>query len=447
MWKKFLYLFGIPFVLFGVVGEARAACDQTLSTGANIASAVSSAAAGSTICLNSGNYGSVTISNITKSSNVTIRSSTSKGATVTFTVRNSNHLVFNDMTFAGGDVCDPGELNHDLQFTNNAFTNHFKVCGGGGLSPSTDVHILIDGNTFTNIPNEGGIEGRLQGYDMMGVTISNNIFNNTNTSGANCTDGIQTGGNGGTIGPGNTFTGLVQGGCGPHIDSIQLWSSNPVPSNVTIIGNYFDKDTMYIGAYDGSASILVKDNVFGPGDSNTHGLPLQFGAVNGFNVLHNTFKGGWSLAQGTKAGMTPTHNATYKDNIFAGTRINDAGDQPGCSSGCVYDHNLYTSSSDVHAGDTNTIIGTPTFTGGSNPSTWAGYQLTSSSLGYHNASDGQDRGTTYYGSGTVNPPPPDTTPPTAPTNLAANVTLGAQVDLTWTASVDAVGVALYQVER
>lgn len=44
-------------------------------------------------------------------------------------------------------------------------------------------------------------------------------------------------------------------------------------------------------------------------------------------------------------------------------------------------------------------------------------------------------------------PAPDTTAPTAPTNLAATVVSASQIDLSWTASTDAVGVTGYSVER
>ncbi len=42
---------------------------------------------------------------------------------------------------------------------------------------------------------------------------------------------------------------------------------------------------------------------------------------------------------------------------------------------------------------------------------------------------------------------PDTTAPTAPTNLALTVISSSQIDLTWTVSTDAVGVTAYNVER
>ena len=54
-------------LLVGVSHSSMAACDQTLSVGANVASAVANAASGTTICLNNGNYGKVDFFNISRS--------------------------------------------------------------------------------------------------------------------------------------------------------------------------------------------------------------------------------------------------------------------------------------------------------------------------------------------------------------------------------------------
>ena len=54
---------------------------------------------------------------------------------------------------------------------------------------------------------------------------------------------------------------------------------------------------------------------------------------------------------------------------------------------------------------------------------------------------------TDQGIGTVTPPPPDTTPPSTPTNLTATATSSSQINLTWTASTDNVGVTGYKVFR
>lgn len=50
-------------------------------------------------------------------------------------------------------------------------------------------------------------------------------------------------------------------------------------------------------------------------------------------------------------------------------------------------------------------------------------------------------------SGFTPPPPPDTTTPSVPTGLAASAISAGQIDLTWTASTDNVGVAGYNIYR
>ena len=50
-------------------------------------------------------------------------------------------------------------------------------------------------------------------------------------------------------------------------------------------------------------------------------------------------------------------------------------------------------------------------------------------------------------SNSYTPPPPDTTPPTAPTSLTATAASATQINLAWTASTDNVGVTGYRVER
>jgi chitodextrinase len=50
-------------------------------------------------------------------------------------------------------------------------------------------------------------------------------------------------------------------------------------------------------------------------------------------------------------------------------------------------------------------------------------------------------------SGSGKPPVPDTTPPTAPANLTATAASSTQINLTWAASTDNVGVTGYKVER
>jgi hypothetical protein len=392
-YRKQLGLFLL--LIAGPLQVCFAACDQTLSSGANVASAISSAAAGTTICLNSGTYGSTRLSNISKSNDVTIQSTSGKTATISLSLSGSNHLKFQNLTISDMDMNSGG--NQNISILNNTFKGQLRVVGSG--KNASPANILIDGNTFDNITVCSSCsEGRLQLYNAGGVTVSNNHFGGPGES-----DGIQWGGYGGTVGPGNVFEGIVQGSYGRHVDAIQLYGQ---VDNHTITGNYFANNTIYVGAYDGGANLKITNNVFG--SSPTNEQKLQLGAIQGLTFTHNTVKGNYVVAQGAKNGMPRNINATYRDNIFVGTKIQDSGDQAGCASGCVYDHNLFSSSS--LARGSNNLIGMPTFVGGSNPNTWAGYPLTSSSLGYKAGTDGKDMGATSFGAGTT-PPPVSLAPP------------------------------------
>ena len=56
-------------------------------------------------------------------------------------------------------------------------------------------------------------------------------------------------------------------------------------------------------------------------------------------------------------------------------------------------------------------------------------------------------GLALTGCNSASAPPPDTTPPTAPTSLVTTVASSSQINLSWTASTDNVGVTGYKVER
>jgi hypothetical protein len=387
-------------ILLGLSQVSWAACDQTLSTGANLASAISGAAAGTTICLNNGNYGNVTLSGINKSSPVTIQSTNGTGATMNVTsLASSNGITFKNLTISG--LMWSGNANTNIKVLNNTFTGQMYIYGNDNGSPQKNI---IDGNTFDGITVCANCrEGRLSIYGGNDLVVSNNHF-----GGAGESDGIQWGGYGGTVGPGNVFEGLIQGSYSRHIDSIQMYGE---VDHQTVTGNYFTNDTVYIGAYDRGTNITITNNVFGVGNGQ-----IQLLGIVGGTFAHNTIKSSFGVWQGAKNGDPTTKNITYNNNLLIGVSISDGGgDQHGCASGCTYDHNLFSSSGNARG--TNNIIGSPAFVGGSNPTTWSGYSLTSSSIGYKAATDGNDIGGNYFGAGTVPPPLPVILPLAAPSNL------------------------------
>ena len=93
-----------------------------------------------------------------------------------------------------------------------------------------------------------------------------------------------------------------------------------------------------------------------------------------------------------------------RDNVEINASLNFSG----CVS-CPVSYNLFDSSG--RATGTNTVSGMPSFTGGANPTTYAGYALAAGSPGKANASDGIDRGVRFTAGPPPPPPPPDTTAP------------------------------------
>jgi hypothetical protein len=388
-------------ILLGSSQVSWAACDQTLSSGANLASAISNAASGSTICLNSGNYGTVNLSSIVKTSDVTVQSVSGRDATVNPIISGTQHVKFQNLTIAGAKIT----TSRYISVLNSTFTSQMLVIGSG--SSSTPANILIDGNTFDGLKYGGYGEGRLQLYDAGGVTVSNNHFGKAGES-----DGIQWGGYGGTVGPGNVFDGLIQGSYSAHVDAIQAYGE---VNHHTIKGNYFVNNTIAYAAYDGGANITFTDNVIlGQGGYGQ----LIFGSVDNGIIKHNMLS---NLAAGcdNKSELDASTNCVFSDNIL----INKVRMDITKCVNCNKSYNLADTatvnycSSEPTCGTmgSNLITGTPTFVGGTSPTSWSGYQITSSSLGYKNASDGTNRGINSI-SGTT----PPSTILAAPTNLRAN---------------------------
>ena len=222
------------------------------------------------------------------------------------------------------------------------------------------------------------------------------VTNNTFGPGG-CSDGIQVGSYGVVVGPGNVFTGIVQGSCAQHVDAIQGYGQ----SHTTVKGNYFINNTVDLGFYDGGDTELFTDNVIE--HSSADGQSGQLGTQANPVFRHNTVKNA-TISFNGKPENGPSTNLLLQDNLLMGSSsvsLNQNG-TPACNN-CTVTHNLFASGS---GSGTNNILGAPTFMGGASPSTWAGYQLAAGSLGKAAATDGQDMGTTYSTAGTITPPPP-----------------------------------------
>ena len=401
-------ILAVPWVVTRVAGQT---CDQTISPGTNLATTIQDAATGVTICLNSGSYGSVSMSGVSKSPRVTVRSATGQGASFSLTTSNgTNGLTFDSVTLTSWG--SSGATTRDLTVKNTRFTGATDL----GMTGAVNANILIDNCTFINL-NQGSREGRVsvwqvpQGTQSIGVTISNSLFENLPPYNVGESDGIQVGAYGLVIGPGNTFRGFQQASnFVAHVDAIQGYGQR----NTTITGNLFIDNAVNIGIFDSGNTETITHNVIvlGPnGIRFSNNVFLSIGP-NG-TITHNTFKD-VNVGHGAKAGHTPNSNHLWQDNIFVNANLYNYGSGGnGSCAGCNYNNNLFDATSPPRG--TNQLLGSPTFIGGSNPPTWPGYKLTSASLGYQAAVSpaSADVGTNVF----PGDPPPAAPTPAAPTNL------------------------------
>jgi hypothetical protein len=379
------FLTGI--LILGSAQLAHAACTQTLNPGANVTTAISNAASGSTICLNAGSYPNIKVFSVNKTNDVTLQSSSGKTASVSVNIEQSNHIKLQSLTITSLEIdTNQNGGTKNVSILNNTFTGQAVI----NTANNSNANILINGNTFDGINVcPSCYEGRLEVISNpfmnqpSGVVISNNHFGGSGES-----DGIQIGAYGVVI-TGNTFDGIIQGSYSRHVDALQLYGS----SHTTIVNNIFKNGDTYVMAPDGGNTEVFKNNIFvGHG---SYVWKIQLGSHSDDIFSHNTLIGSLGASFDKKVGSTNSSNILVQNNIVMGGALLRSTDSSGAESctGCTFSYNLFSSS----PRGTNYLVGTPTFVGGDNPATWSGYQLKAGSLGYKSGSDGLDMGSNYYG--------------------------------------------------
>jgi hypothetical protein len=372
-------------------GVVNTGCTTTISSG--LQSAIQSAQAGSTICLNAGNYGSLTVTT-SKSSMVTVMPAPGVGQSqvvLGYTdVTTSSNLAFEGLTIAGGNNGSSAAPATHIRWIADAFTSGLCI----QTPTSANIDLLVEASTFVNISTGGcSNEGRLEVNGdnkevsgVNGVVISHDLFQTGSPSG--CTDGVNiTGGASGTqIGPGDEFSGLKQGSCTAHVDSIQFYGA----SNTTVTGDYFHGNSDGIMSPDGNGSpMTVTNTVFDTDGEYPDQIVIGGGGHDVIN--HDTFGHGARLRIGhVNVGATASDETITNNVITGGLELSEGQSD----SGWVEEYNLVEGEIlGVHS-----INGKPIYAGGgSEPASWAGWTLTSGSPGHLAAGDGGDMGTNYFG--------------------------------------------------
>src|ERR1700754_2611212 len=362
-------------------GPSLAHAADLNATTSNFSSVYSSAAGGDTIHLASGDYGTWNPST-SKSSTVTITPQSGASVTMYPTISQSN-IKLDGLTISGGYL--NGAKNTSI--VNTTVTGMLRIDTPKAI---TNAGVLIDHDTFSGINVcSSCYEGRLtvRGYQNtapVGVTITNNLFGPGGDA-----DGVQIIGDayGVQVGPGNEFRGLAQVSAA-HTDPLQLYGS----SHTVITGNWMHDNATGIMAPDGSSQETITNNVI---QTTGYPWPIILGAGVGDTVAHNTLPSGGDIAiDKANDGSTSSGDTVY--NNIADAVVNTSGGAP---QGTTADYNLL-SGRTIGAHD---VKGSPTYSGGSSPSSFAGFGLASGSAGVSKANDGRNIGVdaTVFGSGST----------------------------------------------
>jgi hypothetical protein len=357
---------------------------------------ITNAAGGFVVCLSAGTYPAHEWIGLHKTRLVTIQPS--PGATVRLgqvTLTGAHNLTFaafsslNGRSSSGGLLLR-GQLNGDPD-TNIIWEFNSMPSNGVTIdtNPTSNANIIIANNKFVGYATsteQSRVLVNAQNDPMCpdGTTISFNLFaggrsDGTDIDGGSCGTSIQH----------NIYTGILQDRCGAiHCDSVQ---DNGGGEGTTVNGNYFFDTTIGLRFDDGSDADIVTNNVFATPQMRC--FEGQYGSSSRFS--HNTFDCVLNLGQ--DHGGDKSNNVTMTDNVFApGATLTYF---PDCSTWGTFsklDFNVQDSASDVYgcgfADGTHDKVGNPTFVGGAQPRTWAGWELTPDSLGHRAASDGKDMG-------------------------------------------------------
>jgi hypothetical protein len=296
--------------------------------------------------------------------------------------KDSQNIYVSGMTIAGARVgltSAPGPAGKHIHILGNKFTNALDL-----FTPTDEnLDVLVDGNSFINLDqacNEGrvGVCGLNISHSVVnGITISNNLFSGSGSAlPNNCSDGVQINGAayGTVIGPGNEFTAMAESTCVAHVDPIQFFND----SNTTVTGNWFHDNGDGSGGVmtpDGTQNTIITNNVFA---STGYAYAVNCGGCVNVLIEHNTVNPSQAIHFANANGGGASSGNTLRNNILLGGSQNQ---------GTTVTFNLYAS-----GGTGTNINGTPTYVGGSTPSTYAGYALTTGSTGHNAASDGHDMG-------------------------------------------------------
>jgi large repetitive protein len=327
------------------------------------------------------------------------------------------NLTFQNMSFsaADGNVLLQGEENSNITFNRDTFVDANAKCSGGSATGLSGIFYVQPTSSPTT---------------QTGLTVENSIFVASSdlwNPGRAVQDGAPMAFKNNVI---TGFTDHTESASCNHIDGLQLYSgSDATTGSVTFTGNLCYDDYGCIMGFDGTSDNTITDNACYDMETACINLYADTGSV----VNHNVDESGGAdpgdcntmnessapiqsctdstlLLNSSKSGDRATTAETYTNNIDL--------HGPNVQSGSLSSNtnNMWSGASSPN------INGTPTYTGGTNPTTWAGFELSSGSTGHDAGTDGLDVGIRASAGG------PPTGGGSAPTNTAAPTITGTPTE-------------------
>ena len=328
-----------------------ASCTQTLNPGASLSSAISSAASGAVICLNGGSW-SFNLSQVSKSSYVTVQPSSGQTASVGYSILNkSKYIRLKGLKFTGGMEMI-GTTNH-IEILSNEFTGNFGIrANGEGASAGTEVtDVVIDGNNIHNLDYTGS-QGTANGYGITAVNGVERFTISNNTIKSPASDYIQSASPVDFTVDHNTFLGPSL--LGTHQDHQDLWQIFGGGDNIRFTNNVARNTETHESLLfqEGSFSnVVIENNLF---DHDSRGYTCQLYQSSGMVFRNNTVVGSrWGCLFRDYADKSAGSGYQIDHNVFVDTKDDsDVSTEGRAASWGTYDYNV---SSDGSASGSHSV--------------------------------------------------------------------------------------------
>ena len=355
--------------------------------GSNVNSAVQNASGGQTLCFAAGHYGEIDIYAAHPSSRVTLQPAQGAAATgISFDLNGVSNVTMTG--FSGSSSSNGLTLQVAGQGNNSNITYSYNAMTSSGVEVSgnsnANANIDIAHNTFIGFgssPEQSRVNIVSDNACPDGITVEYNHMSGgqadgIDISGNSCQTQIQH----------NVIDNIQENNCGGiHCDGFQ---DNGGGNGTVLAYNYFYNDSDCFLLDDGSSNYNIHDNVCQTGSNSSYWM--QFGGAKGMTLNHNTIISSVGAQYGNDHNGNSSSNVTFTNNILYSDPTDNSG-QPVtgtfnesynlCPNGCTGTHETKAS---------------PSFTGGSSPSTWPGFSLARGSAGIRGGSDGKNLGVASF---------------------------------------------------